>query len=98
MAYKKPRAWKIVVPCVPTRACRERHHRRAAAPQPRASVVVHGSQQRGHRRARDEFGYEPTDDWIDLITVHKDWLFGSDYRILSPLCRRRGSSGDILKA
>lgn len=31
-----------------------------------------------------EFGYEPGGDWIDLITVHKGGLFGSDYRMLFP--------------
>jgi L(+)-tartrate dehydratase alpha subunit len=31
-----------------------------------------------------EYGYEPDGDWIDLITVHKGGLFGSDYRMLFP--------------
>ena len=31
-----------------------------------------------------EYGFEPDGDWIDLITVHKGGLFGSDYRMLFP--------------
>lgn len=31
-----------------------------------------------------EFGFEPDGDWIDLITVHKGGLFGTDYRMLFP--------------
>ncbi len=31
-----------------------------------------------------EFGFEPHGDWIDLITVHKGGLFGTDYRMLFP--------------
>ena len=31
-----------------------------------------------------EYGYEPEGDWIDLITVHKGGLFGTDYRMLFP--------------
>ena len=32
-----------------------------------------------------EYGFEPeTGDWIDLITVHKGGLFGTDYRMLFP--------------
>ena len=31
-----------------------------------------------------EYGYEPNGDWIDLITVHKGGLFGTDYRMLFP--------------
>ena len=31
-----------------------------------------------------EFGFEPNGDWIDLITVHKGGLFGTDYRMLFP--------------
>lgn len=31
-----------------------------------------------------EYGYEPGDEWIDLITVHKGGLFGTDYRMLFP--------------
>lgn len=31
-----------------------------------------------------EYGYEPGGEWIDLITVHKGGLFGSDYRMLFP--------------
>ena len=31
-----------------------------------------------------EYGYEPGGVWIDLITVHKGGLFGTDYRMLFP--------------
>jgi L(+)-tartrate dehydratase alpha subunit len=31
-----------------------------------------------------EYGFEPDGNWIDLITVHKGGLFGSDYRMLFP--------------
>ena len=32
-----------------------------------------------------EYGFEPDNgDWIDLITVHKGGLFGTDYRMLFP--------------
>jgi len=31
-----------------------------------------------------EYGYEPGGEWIDLITVHKGGLFGTDYRMLCP--------------
>ncbi len=31
-----------------------------------------------------EYGFEPQGDWIDLITVHKGGLFGTDYRMLFP--------------
>ena len=31
-----------------------------------------------------EFGFEPEGDWIDLVTVHKGGLFGTDYRMLFP--------------
>jgi len=31
-----------------------------------------------------EYGFEPEGDWIDLITVHKGGLFGTDYRTLFP--------------
>lgn len=31
-----------------------------------------------------EYGYEPDGEWIDLITVHKGGLFGTDYRMLFP--------------
>ncbi len=31
-----------------------------------------------------EFGFEPEGKWIDLITVHKGGLFGTDYRMLFP--------------
>jgi L(+)-tartrate dehydratase alpha subunit len=31
-----------------------------------------------------EYGFEPSGDWIDLITVHKGGLFGTDYRMLFP--------------
>ena len=31
-----------------------------------------------------EFGFEPEAEWLDLITVHKGGLFGTDYRMLFP--------------
>jgi L(+)-tartrate dehydratase alpha subunit len=31
-----------------------------------------------------EYAYEPDGEWIDLITVHKGGLFGTDYRMLFP--------------
>ncbi len=31
-----------------------------------------------------EYSFEPDADWIDLTTVHKGGLFGSDYRMLFP--------------
>jgi L(+)-tartrate dehydratase alpha subunit len=31
-----------------------------------------------------EFSFEPGGDWIDITTVHKGGLFGSDYRMLFP--------------
>jgi len=31
-----------------------------------------------------EYGFEPGGSWIDLITVHKGGLFGTDYRMLFP--------------
>ncbi len=31
-----------------------------------------------------EFAFEPEGEWIDLITVHKGGLFGTDYRMLFP--------------
>lgn len=31
-----------------------------------------------------EFAFEPEGDWIDLTTVHKGGLFGTDYRMLFP--------------
>ncbi|WP_371037786.1 fumarate hydratase [Rhodosalinus sp. FB01] len=31
-----------------------------------------------------EYGFEPGGEWIDLITVHKGGLFGTDYRMLFP--------------
>ena len=31
-----------------------------------------------------EWSYEPDADWIDITTVHKGGLFGSDYRMLFP--------------
>lgn len=31
-----------------------------------------------------EYAYEPGGSWIDLITVHKGGLFGTDYRMLFP--------------
>ena len=31
-----------------------------------------------------EYGFEPEGAWVDLITVHKGGLFGTDYRMLFP--------------
>ena len=31
-----------------------------------------------------EYGFEPEGEWLDLITVHKGGLFGTDYRMLFP--------------
>ena len=31
-----------------------------------------------------EYRFEPDGEWIDLITVHKGGLFGTDYRMLFP--------------
>jgi L(+)-tartrate dehydratase alpha subunit len=31
-----------------------------------------------------EYSFEPDADWIDITTVHKGGLFGSDYRMLFP--------------
>ncbi|MEM8648493.1 MAG: fumarate hydratase, partial [Pseudomonadota bacterium] len=31
-----------------------------------------------------EYSFEPHDDWLDLTTVHKGGLFGTDYRMLFP--------------
>ena len=31
-----------------------------------------------------EFSYEPDGDWVELTTVHKGGLFGTDYRMLFP--------------
>jgi L(+)-tartrate dehydratase alpha subunit len=31
-----------------------------------------------------EYAYEPEGEWLDLITVHKGGLFGTDYRMLFP--------------
>jgi L(+)-tartrate dehydratase alpha subunit len=31
-----------------------------------------------------EYAFEPGDEWIDLIAVHKGGLFGTDYRMLFP--------------
>ncbi len=31
-----------------------------------------------------EYGFEPGGEWIDLTTVHKGGLFGTDYRMLFP--------------
>ncbi len=31
-----------------------------------------------------EYGFEPDGNWIDLTTVHKGGLFGTDYRMLFP--------------
>ena len=31
-----------------------------------------------------EYGFEPGGEWVDIITVHKGGLFGTDYRMLFP--------------
>lgn len=31
-----------------------------------------------------EYAFEPDADWVDIITVHKGGLFGTDYRMLFP--------------
>ncbi len=31
-----------------------------------------------------EYSFEPDADWIDIVTVHKGGLFGTDYRMLFP--------------
>src|SRR5260370_27305762 len=31
-----------------------------------------------------EYAFHPDADWLDLVTVHKGGLFGSDYRMLFP--------------
>jgi len=31
-----------------------------------------------------EFSFEPNADWLDITTVHKGGLFGTDYRMLFP--------------
>ncbi len=31
-----------------------------------------------------EYAFEPGGDWLDLVTVHKGGLFGTDYRMLFP--------------
>jgi L(+)-tartrate dehydratase alpha subunit len=41
-------------------------------------------QQLRHRRPRDRVFVPPDADWIDLTTVHKGGLFGTDYRMLFP--------------
>lgn len=38
----------------------------------------------GLRAPEIEYAFEPEGDWIDLITVHKGGLFGTDYRMLFP--------------
>lgn len=38
----------------------------------------------GIRAPEIEYAFEPEGDWIDLITVHKGGLFGTDYRMLFP--------------
>ena len=47
-----------------------------------------------------EYGFEPGGDWVDLITVHKGGLFGTDYRMLFPSdgiqgIKRAVLSGDV---
>src|SRR3546814_14326019 len=31
-----------------------------------------------------EYSFEPDADWVDVTTVHKGGLFGTDYRMLFP--------------
>lgn len=38
----------------------------------------------GIRAPEIEYAYEPEGDWLDLTTVHKGGLFGTDYRMLFP--------------
>lgn len=38
----------------------------------------------GIRAPEIEYSFEPDADWIDVITVHKGGLFGTDYRMLFP--------------
>ncbi|WP_142848050.1 fumarate hydratase [Telmatospirillum sp. J64-1] len=38
----------------------------------------------GLRAPEIEYAFEPEGDWVDLITVHKGGLFGTDYRMLFP--------------
>ena len=38
----------------------------------------------GIRAPEIEYSFEPEADWIDLTTVHKGGLFGTDYRMLFP--------------
>ena len=51
-----------------------------------------------------EWSFEPEVDWIDITTVHKGGLFGTDYRMLFPGdgidgivvgCRRRVVERDL---
>ena len=57
----------------------------AASSQPRASAVAHRSQQQfGIGAPEIEYAFHPDADWVELTTVHKGGLFGSDYRMLFP--------------
>ena len=38
----------------------------------------------GIRAPEVEYSFEPDADWVDIITVHKGGLFGTDYRMLFP--------------
>ncbi len=38
----------------------------------------------GQHAPEVQYAFEPDGDWIDLITVHKGGLFGTDYRMLFP--------------
>jgi len=38
----------------------------------------------GIRAPEIEYAFEPGGDWIDITTVHKGGLFGTDYRMLFP--------------
>jgi L(+)-tartrate dehydratase alpha subunit len=38
----------------------------------------------GQHAPEVQYAFEPDGDWVDLITVHKGGLFGTDYRMLFP--------------
>ena len=38
----------------------------------------------GTRAPEIDYSFEPDGDWLDLTTVHKGGLFGTDYRMLFP--------------
>ena len=43
-----------------------------------------------------EYAFHPDADWVELTTVHKGGLFGSDYRMLFPGDGIEASGGSIL--